>query len=523
MDVKGNGGPPTFAWIPWAGQENPDRSLFRTPESRALQHCKDEIQREPRWDDFKKITNPYEYVFLSWNRRSSRSVAARQPLSRSYFKMIEMWVSLNFTDILHPLVTPNGGHLLTAHAAEGPGGFIEACWEHATRQGWRIPYTSAITLRSDARNIPGWRKATRFLADRVDAIRIHEGADGTGDILVADNQDAYIRDTLLKAPNGVHVYTADGGFDFSSDYHAQEDVIFPLLLAEGLLGLQVLAQGGCMVLKCFDTTERPTLDFLWMLCHAFREWVLVKPRTSRAGNAERYFVGLHYLGAKANADTIAFLKTYQEAAAWTQPLLTHSDDPTYKRKWATWISDMLKFQESIESQEYETIRKTLALIKAYDYGRIRSLVRENITRSIEWCKDYGEPLSQTWSAAEFERSVSRETQDLLHILSGSSMVPGSTSVGHSQPHSSPHAPSKTSPPSSSFIGTASQAHPTPLCIGRSRSNVSVPTSSHAWYNRTPPTDPASAPLSFVGFRRSLAVSEPDEDGWQSVPVRGSKP
>jgi hypothetical protein len=275
------------------------------------------------------------------------------------------------------------------------------------------------------------------------------------------------------------VYTADGGFDFSSDYHAQEDVIFPLLLAEGLLGLQVLARGGCMILKCFDTTERPTLDLLWMLSHAFREWSLVKPRTSRAGNAERYFVGLHYLGATANADTIAFLKGVQGA----RPLLEHPEDLTYRRKWSKWVMDLLQFQECIESQEYETIRKTLALIQAYDYTRIRSLVRENILRSVTWCKDYGEPLSQTWST-DFERNVSRETQDLLHILSasaGTSKVPAFQSV-------------------------------TTLATPRGR--------PHAWYNRNPGDAPASSGssnLSFEGFRRASIGAE-DDDGWESVPV-----
>lgn len=411
MDVKSNGGPHEEAWLPWEDSKTPanDKALYRTPYSKALLHCKNEIETEEKWDDFKKITNPYEYVFLSWNRRSSRSVSTRQPLSRSYFKMIEMWQAYGMADIVAPLVARDDNSLRTAHAAEGPGGFIEACWEQAGRRGWPVSQSHAITLRSDAKNIPGWRKAARFLADRPQ-IQVSDGADGTGNILLKANQDAYIDQVRQQAPLGVHLYTADGGFDFSSDYNAQEDVIFPLLLAESLLGLRSLSKGGVFVLKCFDTTEYATLDLLWILSRCFETWVVTKPKTSRAGNAERYFIGLRYLGEMS--DTIAFLENIQARQTWVGRLFKPPETPTYKG----WLASMLDLQERIEQQEYATISKTLQLIRAHDFAGIRVLVRENIHRSMEWCRQFGEPLSSIWGS-EFDRNITREVQDLLQILS----------------------------------------------------------------------------------------------------------
>ena len=97
LEVWGTGGPPTHPLI--LNKDNQAKGkVFYSPESRTLQQCKSEINlsyQEGKWDDYKKITNPYEYIFLSWNRRSSRSVATRQPLSRSYFKMVELWKRLN--------------------------------------------------------------------------------------------------------------------------------------------------------------------------------------------------------------------------------------------------------------------------------------------------------------------------------------------------------------------------------------------------------------------------------------------
>ena len=414
MDVHGLGGPNYWPLVVarLGNNKDPqkDRSYYRTPESRALQQCKNEIQKEEKWDDFKKITNPYEYVFLSWNRRTSRSVSTRQPLSRSYFKMIEIWKSMDISSYVAPLVEKHGG-LRTAHSAEGPGGFIEACWESAQKNEWTVEGSIAITLRSEARNVPGWRKAVKFLADHPQ-IEISDGADGTGNILNRENQDHYIKRVYEKYPEGVHLYTADGGFDFSSDYNSQEDVIFPLLLAEVLLGIQVLSDGGCLVIKCFDTTERPTLDLLWLLTLCFREWTIVKPNTSRAGNAERYFVGKGFVGDVE--DVVEILQQVQEKQTWNSPILHISEEES--PLWRNWVEKILKLQEQIEIAEYTTIRQTLNLIHGHDFSKIRSLVRENVQRSIQWCVDYDEPVSHIWTT-DLEKNITRETQDLMFILS----------------------------------------------------------------------------------------------------------
>lgn len=384
--------------------------IIYSPESRALQQCKNEINsfyQEGKWDDYKKITNPYEYIFLSWNRRSSRSVTTRQPLSRSYFKMIELWKRLNLTEYLGSLVRSTGG-LVTAHAAEGPGGFIEACTVMAEKNAWTFKSASAITLRSEAKNVPGWRKASRFLTN-YPQITIHDGADGTGNILLKENQDAFVNSVRTAHPQGVHLFTADGGFDFSSDYNAQEDSIFPLLLAETILGLRVLAKGGCLVIKCFDTTEQPTLDLIWLVSRAFCEWGLVKPRTSRAGNAERYIIGKGFLGDID--DILSVFETAQLTQSFTHSLIPTPSCDAWKRTLVL----LTELQEKIEHMEIMVIRETLDLIKHTDQSVVKRLVKENVERSVAWCQEHGEEISGIWTT-DLEKNIQKETSDLLNIL-----------------------------------------------------------------------------------------------------------
>jgi hypothetical protein len=412
LEVWGAGGPPTMHMAPYSGPAVTEkRKVFYTPESRALQQCKNDIDRyyqEGKWDDYKKITNPYEYIFLSWNRRSSRSVATRQPLSRSYFKMIEMWKRLELSTFLHDLIARDGG-LVTAHAAEGPGGFIEACAIMSSRNSWTFNAANAITLRSEAKNVPGWRKAGKFLST-YPQVCIHDGHDGTGNILIKENQDAFVTLVREKHPHGVHLFTADGGFDFSNDYNAQEDAVLPLLIAETLLGLRVLSKGGCLVIKCFDTTEQPTLDLIWLISRAFCSWGVIKPRTSRAGNAERYIIGKGYLGE--SDDIIALLEEHQlhRISNTSIPLVSVACD-SYK----SLVTQLSELQEKIEHIELSIIRDTLDLIKSTEQAVIKCFVRANVHRSIDWCKEHEEEIAPYWMG-DFEKHLNKETQDLLHIL-----------------------------------------------------------------------------------------------------------
>jgi 23S rRNA U2552 (ribose-2'-O)-methylase RlmE/FtsJ len=423
IELWGYGGPPSVP-VELAASDTVTKSnsVCYTPESRALQQCKNEIDQfyqEGKWDDYKKITNPYEYIFLSWNRRSSRSVTLRQPLSRSYYKMIELWQRLELDSYLIPFVRRDGG-LITAHAAEGPGGFIEACAVRAEKHAWALKSVYGITLRSEAKNVPGWRKTAKFLTT-YPQVHIHDGADGTGNILLRGNQDAFVYDVRAAHPSGVHIYTADGGFDFSGDFSAQEDSVFPLLLAEALLGLRVLAKGGCLIIKCFDTTEQPTFDLLWLISRAFLSWGIVKPRTSRAGNAERYIVGRGFLGGVE--DILDVLHRYQEAGVFTAPILKGAPCESAKKM----MTDLMDFQTRVEHLELAVIRDTLDLIQTTDISQIRRLVRDNVQRSIVWCTEHDEPISPSW-LSEQEKLVSKETADLLHILN-----PPSNVVSYSNP------------------------------------------------------------------------------------------
>ena len=234
------------------------------------------------WELFKKKTNPYELIYTQEHNDCPASLAYLKPLSRSYFKMIEM---LQVSQFFEKLPKQNNIKLRSSHVAEGPGGFIEAFIDRA--ETYRIPVQKchAITLKPTTSHVPGWRRSYQFLQKHPE-VKIHYGSDGTGDIYVQANQQSFIQLHEMKS----HLFTGDGGFDFSTDYENQEKSVYSLLIASAIIGLQTLTPEGFFILKLFDVNAKATQYLLRCISLCFKEWCLYKPATSRPCNSERYFI-----------------------------------------------------------------------------------------------------------------------------------------------------------------------------------------------------------------------------------------
>lgn len=252
-----------------------------------LNVLKKKIEETEDWDFKKRFINKYELVFTLQNDiRVPQSISIVKPLSRSYFKMVEM---LQLTDFFGQI--PIGQNVKSCHVAEGPGGFIEALVDEAEREKRCIKSTWAMTLKPQQMHVPGWKRAHNFL-QKHPFVKIEYGADGTGDIYVSENRESLIH----ECKSGVHLFTADGGFDFTDNFENQEDMIFELLQASAKIGLRVLLKGGMFVLKIFDFYKPETHALLYTIAGCFKEWTIYKPLMSRPCNSERYFIGRGFMG-----------------------------------------------------------------------------------------------------------------------------------------------------------------------------------------------------------------------------------
>ena len=277
-------------------------------EIEALKESIQPFDKSELWDLAKRITNPYELISTHSSRLTlPKSISCIYPLSRSYFKMIEILTHLQFFD------RHKETKLKSLHICEGPGGFIEAFNSMAEDKRRVIGNSYAMTLRSTHTMIPGWRRATNFLQKHPNVQLIY-GPTKTGNIYEPCNQDECVK----VVGTGAQLVTADGGFDFSDDFHAQEKSIVRLIISSSLILLRSVAFEGDIVLKLFDCNSPMTRDIISLLASCFVSWTLYKPVTSRPCNSEWYFLGKSAI--RVRTPVINMLTQIRDGLACEPPL-----------------------------------------------------------------------------------------------------------------------------------------------------------------------------------------------------------
>jgi len=327
------------------------------------------------WEYYKKIVNPYELVYTKKKYKNfPECISTVRPLSRSYFKMIEI---MDLCGFFHQ----QGKSIRTAHVCEGPGGFIEALYTASTQYKTYIDETVAMTLQSTKNTIPGWRYAAHFLKSH-NTIKIIYGRDATGDITKVDNQQSYIHYVDKRKCD---IFTADGGFDFSANYMKQEELVFPLLVASAKIGLEVIKPGGTFVLKFIDFYNKATVDLLYFLSCHFVEWTLYKPAMSRPCNPEHYFIGKGFTSCSDEA--------LDALHAWCNRLeINNIMESLLKSEYSDeFIQIISEIREQSAKSQIEYLTRVFDIIEQKDEQLVQEYLMHNITSSHEWCKRFNVP------------------------------------------------------------------------------------------------------------------------------------
>ena len=338
--------------------------------------------QEHEWDIYKRYTNPYEYIHTTVPGKR-KCISKYKPLSRSYFKMIEL---IHFFHLLEHI--PDKYAVRSFHLAEGPGGFIEAL---ARTRNNRSDEYIGMTILDDIYdpNIPAWKKSQQFLQDNPN-VTIENGADGTGNILCLANFDHCYE----KYGSCMDFITGDGGFDFSIDFNSQEQHISQLLFGQIAYALCMQKRGGCFVLKVFDCFMEYTLDLLALLSSFYEKVYITKPQTSRYANSEKYVVCKGFFG------------NVNEFMPFIRGAFKMMVDPSQERSVVSrflskpnslvFLNKMEEYNAVFGQQQIENIHHTLSLMDHHHkQEKIDHLVKQSIQRCIYWCTRYNVPYYTT--------------------------------------------------------------------------------------------------------------------------------
>ena len=326
-----------------------------------------------KWDNYKKYTNPYEYIH-SIIPNYKQSICKLKPLSRSFYKMIELCNNFN---VIKELPSTS---CKTFHLAEGPGGFIEAIV--SLRNNKNDTYYG-MTLNHDSIDVPGWKKSNMFLKSNQNVI-IENGSDGTGNLLNKENLEYCFK----KYGNSMNLVTADGGFDFSIDFNSQEVLSLKLIYAQICYAISIQKKNGTFILKVFDLFTQCSIDILFLLSCLYKKVYIVKPNTSRLANSEKYIVCKYFKLDSSHTIIDELLKTF-DCLNTTKNIqrILNIDIPCY------FLNKIEEYNSLFGQTQIENITNTLNLIENYRCDKVEMLKKNNISKCIAWCQKYDLPYN----------------------------------------------------------------------------------------------------------------------------------
>ena len=330
------------------------------------------------WDIYKKYTNPYEYIH-SIIPNNKTSVSKLKPLSRSFFKLIEIF---NLLDILNDI---NMSKITSFHLAEGPGGFIEALsW---LRNNNNDTYYG-MTLINDDDNIPGWKKSQYFL-NKNKNVKIEYGINNNGDLSDVENLK-YCRE---KYKNSIDIITGDGGFDFSVDFNKQEIVSSKLILYQICFAISMQKENGIFILKFFDLFTEASVELVYLLSLCYEKIYIVKPFTSRYANSEKYIVCKKFKLTNVTNILDKLIENYSEINNNKNFLKTilNLKIPYF------FLNKLEEYNAIIGQQQIENIISTINLINNSKDDKLEIIKNNNIQKCVQWCIKYKIPYYKNLS------------------------------------------------------------------------------------------------------------------------------
>lgn len=335
-----------------------------------------EYYKNKTWDKYKKLSNEYEMIFTSPSAHSN--ITSFNPVSRSFFKL---WEILH--DFENIIMLANNAPMKVAFLAEGPGGFTEAFLHKRNNSADEC---FGITLRSNYnKNIPDWK------IPNLERLKLCYGKDGTGNLYSLPNIEHFVQ---TVGSGSVDFITADGGFDFSSDFNNQEELSYRLIISEVLCALMLQKQGGSFLLKIYDCFNEHTLKLLHVIKKFYDHIYFIKPLTSRPANSERYLLCTGFRIDKASEwqSTIEYMKIVVD--------LYENDAKMFDQVPYDYhtMHHIVMYNYYYTMRQVYYIQRTINYInyfrKATDDVVLKALLDKHASKSKKWCIKYHIPFKE---------------------------------------------------------------------------------------------------------------------------------
>jgi hypothetical protein len=257
-----------------------------------------------------------------------------------------------------------------------------------------IDVYEGITLKPHNDYVPDWNKIKKIFGKDTN-INVNYG-------------NLYIYEDVLEYVkkfdhNKAHVVTADGGFDYSSDFNGQELNSCQIIYSEVVISLKVLIEKGTFICKVFDLFSVTMIRILDILQRNFEYMYIYKPESSRPANSEKYIICINFLNkiSEENKDELLYI-----IKEWNH--MVESKDETFKKEHFIDILNMkstsqLIHELNIYNKNYlnyqkKSLDKILDIAKnnpssIIDKKEYDELIKIQIQNAYNWCMKYNIPIN----------------------------------------------------------------------------------------------------------------------------------
>ena len=340
----------------------------------------DKLENTDNWDKMKKIGNPYELIYTTYTKkRKNDSISQYIPISRSYFKMWEIYHNFNlFKYFVH------SEDFIFSHLAEGPGGFMEASYNYRCKI-LKTKVTNdqfyGITLKPTNDYIPDWNKIKKIFINHNN-VKIEYG-----NLYIINDIKNYIS---KFAWNKANLVTADGGFDYSSNFNGQEINSCQIIYSECVVALNVVKLNGCFICKVFDLFSISMVQILYIISCCFEKVFIYKPETSRPANSEKYLVCLYY---KDNLCEISKNNLLNIIEKWYKISQTIGEDYSIIFKNikvnSLFIQRLNEYNEKYMEPQMFYLNNTIELSQTkIEKEKYYEIIQTQVNNAINWCNKY---------------------------------------------------------------------------------------------------------------------------------------
>jgi hypothetical protein len=316
--------------------------------------------RKRKWEKYKKLSNDYELIYST--NTHFPSISSYHPLSRSYFKLWEILTDM--PDAIKCAVDPTKP-MQVAFLADAPGGFVQAFSDYRRRVA-KCPTGQkdrcyAISLRPRDSYTPQWKLTPEFCKENN--IELVYGSDESGDLCKPSVVDSFVQHV---GDASCDLVTADGGFDFSSDFNGQEELSTHLITAEVNAAMRLQKRGGAFVLKIYDMRTVQTMHILHTLVQSYDKVFVFKPLSSRPANSEKYIIASGFNGAR-----------------WGGKCLKNIPHRL--------LHDVVEYNAFYISCQIACICKTIKYIHAEKTQK--DVCKTQLYKAVKWCHKYAIPIN----------------------------------------------------------------------------------------------------------------------------------